>query len=129
MEQKENQLVNTEVLMCIKVKNYYKLPLEYDEFGSFAMSDTGNVSLMFEFDLEEDICKQIVNIINGGPNSLNKKFYLENNTDFYILDENQNKIDMFIVRGWSNLIIEISHEQARKLQKKFTDYILKMLNS
>ena len=105
-------------------KEVYDLPLELDEYSSYAWSKSGVMALQFKNISKEDKIK-IVSSINGLTDR--KIEGLTNKgVDFYINDKLA-----FYVRGWGNLTgigaLNLSEDKAIEIQNGFIDHIIKCL--
>ena len=121
-------------------EEHYKLPLKLDIdeegvlFGNYAWAkdkqeDYCIMALTFDYDIPSTSIKKIVAIINGEEESKFDilKWKIKDSVDFYF-----NKKYHFCVRGWGGLTgtggLNLSVEEAEKIQDGFVNYIFSRLN-
>ena len=102
----------------------YQLPIHADRVGCYAWSKNGTMALMFN-DTDFVDTHKIIASINGTEKHTIKGIS-KDGCDFY-----QDNEYIFCVRGWGNLIgtgaMNLSEEEAVKIQDGFADHILKSL--
>ena len=108
-------------------KDYYKLPLRTDEYGSYVWSENGKMAMMFDSKVKKEDRNKIVDKLNG-KNNLKIENLKKDVVDFY---DGDNYI--FCVRGWGGLTgtgaLNMKEEKAIKIQDDFCDFIFNTLKS
>ena len=106
-------------------KDYYKLPLHTDEYGSYVWAKNGTMALMFDRSVNKEDRNKIVDSLNG-TNGLKIPNLKKDGIDFY--DEDNY---IFCVRGWGGLTgcgaLNMNENKAAKIQDDFCDFIIRKL--
>lgn len=116
-------------------KEFYTLPLRLDEdaegqlYGHYAWSQQNNMALTFESYVPDKTIKRITKIINTTEDANHDVIkWTAKGVDFY-----WNGRLYFCVRGWGGLTgtggLNLSQQEAEKVQDDFVQYILKRLNN
>lgn len=106
----------------------YKLPLRIEEYAPFMVVTSDNKRAFdFLFDNFDNFYEKIIETINGTPHKFDHKFYY-NNYGEILYDGNQ----IITIRGWGYLTgvggLNLSDEEACKIQDEFGKYIIDKLN-
>ncbi|MFT6125815.1 MAG: hypothetical protein ACJAVA_000257 [Flavobacteriaceae bacterium] len=116
--------------MINKIKNhkdYYKLPLHTDKYGSYVWAKNGTMAMMFNSKVSKEDRNKIVERLNGN-NDLKIPNIKKDGIDFY---DGDNYI--FCVRGWGGLTgsgaLNMKENAAAKIQDDFCDFIETTLKS
>jgi hypothetical protein len=102
-------------------KDYYKLPLHNDKYGSYVWAENGTMTLMFNREVKKIDREKIVGKLNG-TNELKILNIKKDGIDFYDGDNY-----LFCVRGWGGLTgigaLNMKEDKAAKIQDDFCDFI------
>tara|TARA_R110002124_G_scaffold286593_1_gene467970 strand:- start:639 stop:977 length:339 start_codon:yes stop_codon:yes gene_type:complete len=102
-------------------KDYYKLPLHTDKYGSYVWAENGTMAMQFNSKVDKKDRNKIVEKLNGN-NDLKIPNIKKDGVDFY---DGDNYI--FCVRGWGGLTgtgaLNLSQDKAAKIQDDFCDFI------
>tara|TARA_R110000850_G_scaffold93775_2_gene198327 strand:- start:13 stop:363 length:351 start_codon:yes stop_codon:yes gene_type:complete len=102
-------------------KDYYKLPLHTDKYGSYVWAENGTMALMFDEKVNKEDRNKIVDSLNGAT-GLKIPNIKKDGVNFY---DGENYI--FCVRGWGGLTgcgaLNMKEEKAIKIQDDFCDFI------
>lgn len=109
----------------LKWQDIWSLPLNYDDI-SYVWSANNTMTLMFEYDIDNEVIHKIVNALNGAGTFKIKNLTVDR-SDFFENDEY-----IFCIRGWGSLHspngFNLSCDHAAQLQDEFAQYILKHLH-
>ena len=106
-------------------KEYYKLPLHRDEYGSYVWAENGTMTLMFNRELSKPDRDKIIENLNG-TSDLKIPNLNQDGDDFY-----DGETYIFCVRGWGGLTgsgaLNLDVKDAVKIQDDFCDFIIRKL--
>jgi hypothetical protein len=114
-------------------KDIYQQPFLWDEYGHYVWSNNGTMTFTFDFSFDNteklNIIGKIVEKLNGNNNiKFDNIFKLQDNIDFFYNDE-----FAFCIRGWGKLTgtgggLNLSTDEAMKIQDEFAKWVLQTLN-
>ena len=129
-------------------KEVYKLPLQIDKYCDFMVWDCDKSinAIDFDYNFWDDvehmdyktslkIKHQIIDKINGDNSIVIEEVYnfsYDDGTIFAYFAKDQQKYEVFTIRGWGHLTspggLHLTGNEAAKIQDDFATYILERLN-
>ena len=117
-------------------KQYYKFPLKMWEFMDIKVfTDDNKMAFDWLINVPRDTKQKLIDRINGSNTEsykTKKTFYLEDGIVYCGIEDKDQEIKLFRIRGWGMLTgvggYNLPAEKAAEIQDAFANYCVEMLN-
>lgn len=117
-------------------KQYYKFPLKMWEFMDIKVfTDDNKMAFDWLINVPRDTKQKLIDHINDNniePYKTKKTFYLEDGIVYCRIEDKDQEIKLFRIRGWGMLTgvggYNLPADKATEIQDAFANYCVEMLN-